>query len=421
MEAIVQKTGHASKLIRRFIAIILVGLAIVSLFWPSVIAVGGTMRKDLKAEIDSLEEYVEKNRYELENRYGSVDLFTARQTYRYLFEYLYRSGERAKAAGDLDTYETYSVAAGIIREFSEKLNRNITTDFFGTLYRSGKDLGLSFSEIRKLVGQLPYFADKASEMWPAEVKAYDGAIKGIKYGNIGYNVLFFLVIALAIAAIVLMFMNRSKFWVILFTIFAVLFAGIFIALWIFMLVKDFHMFIPGVSMFALPILAIAACIVYKRDKSYKGIFPKREKKERPVARVEAPIQPAYEPYVAPVAAPVFTPAPEPEPVFTPEPEPVFTPEPVKEAIEAQPEEPVFVPAEEPAPAEEPTPAEEPAAEEPAVEGWPCPNCGLINEADSKFCTGCGTRKPDAAPVCPNCGAPVREGVRFCTKCGTKLN
>ena len=67
------------------------------------------------------------------------------------------------------------------------------------------------------------------------------------------------------------------------------------------------------------------------------------------------------------------------------------------------------------------PAEEPAAEEPAVEGWPCPNCGLINEADSKFCTGCGTRKPDAAPVCPNCGAPVREGVRFCTKCGTKLN
>ena len=86
MEAIVQKTGHASKLIRRFIAIILVGLAIVSLFWPSVIAVGGTMRKDLKAEIDSLTpQYVARIgawkgsvspecRQELSNMSGFVDM-----------------------------------------------------------------------------------------------------------------------------------------------------------------------------------------------------------------------------------------------------------------------------------------------------------------------------------------------------------
>lgn len=401
MEAVVQKTGHGVKIIRRFVAILLVGLAVVSLFWPSVIAVGGTVRKDLKAEIDSLEDYIARNSYEIENRYGSVDTFAARQTSNYLFEYLYQSGERAKKAGDSETYETYSVAAGIIREFSTYLNRSIITDFFGTLYKAGKDLGLSFEEIREIIVQLPYFADKAEEMWPAEVKAYDGAIKGIKYGNIGYNALFFLVIALAAVAVVLMFLNKSKFWVVLFTIFAVLFAGVFIALWIFLLTKGVKLFIPGVSMFALPILAIAACIVYKRDKSYKGVFPKHEKKERPVARVEAPAVPAYEAY-APVAAPVFTPAP--EPTFVPE-------EPVKEAEEI-----VEKTVEE---AEETEEAVAEAVNE-AVENWICPGCGAANDTDSKFCTECGTKKVEA-PVCPNCGAPVREGVKFCTKCGAKLN
>ena len=380
MEAVARKNDGTAKIVRRFVAILLVGLAILSLFWPSVIAVGGTLRKDLQASVNELETYLDRNAYDIADRYGSREAYIYRATSEYMLDYFRLNAQKAQQAKEEELSNFFSNAYYIFGTLRENVAPRINFEFYNTIYRSLKNCGLSFEEFREIFTQLPYFAEKTLDYNPQHTDQIKPVATAIKYGNICYNVLFFLVIALAAAAIVLMFMNRSKFWVVLFTIFAVLFAGIFLALWIFLLVKDFHLFIPGVSMFALPILAIAACIVYQRDKRYSGIFPKRERKEHPVARIETPSEPMPQSY----AAPVFTPV-----------------EPVKEA-----------------------PAEEPAPEN----GWTCPSCHAANDADSNFCTYCGTQKPAAPafeetkePVCPNCGAPLNEGAKFCTKCGTRVN
>lgn len=50
-----------------------------------------------------------------------------------------------------------------------------------------------------------------------------------------------------------------------------------------------------------------------------------------------------------------------------------------------------------------------------VKSWTCPKCGQVNT--SKFCTGCGTKRPSETWTCPNCGA--ENTGKFCTKCGQK--
>lgn len=49
----------------------------------------------------------------------------------------------------------------------------------------------------------------------------------------------------------------------------------------------------------------------------------------------------------------------------------------------------------------------------------CPNCHSQVNADSKFCTSCGT-KLNQESFCEICGAPVSEGDSFCTNCGNSL-
>ena len=50
-----------------------------------------------------------------------------------------------------------------------------------------------------------------------------------------------------------------------------------------------------------------------------------------------------------------------------------------------------------------------------VKEWTCPKCGQANT--SRFCTGCGTKRPSDTWKCPNCGA--ENAGKFCTKCGQK--
>jgi membrane protease subunit (stomatin/prohibitin family) len=53
---------------------------------------------------------------------------------------------------------------------------------------------------------------------------------------------------------------------------------------------------------------------------------------------------------------------------------------------------------------------------------PCPKCGTLVPAGTRFCPGCGQAlgAPAAAPTgtpCPKCGQPVPAGVKFCPNCG----
>lgn len=49
-------------------------------------------------------------------------------------------------------------------------------------------------------------------------------------------------------------------------------------------------------------------------------------------------------------------------------------------------------------------------------GLKCPECGFINDQDSRFCEECGSQ----LNICPNCGSLVKPTSKFCGKCGSKL-
>ena len=61
------------------------------------------------------------------------------------------------------------------------------------------------------------------------------------------------------------------------------------------------------------------------------------------------------------------------------------------------------------------PAQPAASAAPQGDSWTCPNCG--KQVFGKFCTECGTKKPEDGWTCPNCGK-VNKG-KFCAECGTK--
>ena len=52
---------------------------------------------------------------------------------------------------------------------------------------------------------------------------------------------------------------------------------------------------------------------------------------------------------------------------------------------------------------------------PQADGWTCPGCGKT--AFGKFCTECGTKKPEDGWTCPSCGKKNKG--KFCAECGTK--
>ena len=61
-----------------------------------------------------------------------------------------------------------------------------------------------------------------------------------------------------------------------------------------------------------------------------------------------------------------------------------------------------------------------AASARAANSWTCPRCGKQMDAGGRFCTGCGTPRPERK-ACPQCGAEVKDGMAFCTRCGCRLN
>lgn len=73
-------------------------------------------------------------------------------------------------------------------------------------------------------------------------------------------------------------------------------------------------------------------------------------------------------------------------------------------------------APQPAAPQQTAPQSEPSA--PSADSWTC-SCGAVNTG--KFCSECGSKKPDAPKkrFCTNCGAELGENAKFCPECGTK--
>lgn len=47
----------------------------------------------------------------------------------------------------------------------------------------------------------------------------------------------------------------------------------------------------------------------------------------------------------------------------------------------------------------------------------CPDCGVENTGDNRFCSECGASLYD---TCPGCGIEIRADLRFCVKCGSDI-
>lgn len=74
------------------------------------------------------------------------------------------------------------------------------------------------------------------------------------------------------------------------------------------------------------------------------------------------------------------------------------------------------PVQQPAPQQtQPVQTAQPA---PSADGWTCA-CGAVNSG--KFCSECGTKKPEAPKkrFCTNCGSELGDNAKFCPECGTK--
>ena len=51
--------------------------------------------------------------------------------------------------------------------------------------------------------------------------------------------------------------------------------------------------------------------------------------------------------------------------------------------------------------------------------WRCPVCGNLNGSGNKFCSQCGSGRPEK-PKCPNCGMEIVDNSPFCSNCGAIL-
>ncbi len=58
---------------------------------------------------------------------------------------------------------------------------------------------------------------------------------------------------------------------------------------------------------------------------------------------------------------------------------------------------------------------------PSETGTPCPACGAMVPAGSKFCPSCGAAMTPPTEKCVSCGAEIETGAKFCPECGAQQN
>ena len=125
------------------------------------------------------------------------------------------------------------------------------------------------------------------------------------------------------------------------------------------------------------------------------------KKAAPVAKptAPAPAAPVDRTVMGPAASrPAQTTASQPARTVAPKPAPTAAPKPVRAAAPLR------------------------SAAATAAGGWVCPKCGARRAPADKFCTNCGSKRPENSAggwICPKCGARRAPEDKFCMSCGTR--
>ena len=238
----------AANLVRRFAAILLVVLAIVCLFWPSIISTVEDERDDKE---DMYESYLDaqdgadrakEKKERIRELKKSMDFSTA-DAKAFMNAYYAHTDLQYKPDLSLSELRTMSTASWTITRLGDKYIPNASIDDF---------------------------SEQEEESFTL-----------IKITTILTNVAFFGMLAAGVGAIVLMVLNKNGAVNFIFLAFAVLgtAAAVFFLIRSNAIAEEYMdkdgSWGLGVSLFLMPIFALAACILYKRDKSYPGAFPKR--------------------------------------------------------------------------------------------------------------------------------------------------
>ena len=385
----------AANLVRRFAAILLVVLAIVCLFWPSIISTVEDERDDKE---DMYESYLDaqdgadrakEKKERIRELKKSMDFSTA-DAKAFMNAYYAHTDLQYKPDLSLSELRTMSTASWTITRLGDKYIPNASIDDF---------------------------SEQEEESFTL-----------IKITTILTNVAFFGMLAAGVGAIVLMVLNKNGAVNFIFLAFAVLgtAAAVFFLIRSNAIAEEYMdkdgSWGLGVSLFLMPIFALAACILYKRDKSYPGAFPKRTapayggcsdapRAERPAnngwadaAPSERPARPANNGWAD--AAPSERPARPARPATNggwadamPSERPARPARPMTNGgwTDAAPSErPAANDWAEPESAAETQILDERPAEEPQPVAqetvWYCKVCGTQNLPGAKFCPNCGTRK-----------------------------
>lgn len=396
-------------LIRRFAAILLTVLSVICLFWPAMISI---------TDADDREAMEEKDEDYQDNR-KSKEYKQSRKESLKFYKELYGKKDGAAYVDAMELYD--SVALKGHKSFLH----------LRSLYTAASIMNRIVDENTE-EPDYSYLTEEKIEELEEEQEEQDKEHTKITIYAIILNVLFFAMLASGAAAIVLSFLNKLKIASYVHAVLTVL--GVVMV--ILVLVHLNHPYVeegddaiwgPGVGLFLMPIFSIGALVLYQRDKTFKGLFPKRGPKpayaaadnggnpfadNTAAARHTAPEVPDYsrDAYAAP--APTSYAAPE-EPSGR-----NLWNHPAGRASDNNWGAPAPRPVSRPAEPARPAPA-------PAAEDWVCSQCEAVNPADAMFCSVCGAQKPAPRAAagrpafCHNCGEKLDPDARFCVSCGAK--
>ena len=341
-------------MMRGIIASVLTVLSLVCLFWPSMINLSASAR----------ENYFGPALDDIETRFGSMD--------EYFDEFEEKAVDELKEAG-YGTAKAKSLTSAMVE--MEKVALTGKYSFFG---------------VKTVIGFFDRFADELNRNSPLREMASkssgfeslmemsDEGATALKIVSIVLNILLYGMLALGALAILMYLLGKNRVFGVLHTILAFLVALAFIGIVILANIGaardsriEGDILAVGIGSVLMPLFALAACIVYKRDK--KGAAP-----------VEAPVQ-TFAPTTAP-QQPVNPWASAPQQPSNPQ------------WGAQQPSNPQWG-AQQPRQGawsdvsgwgEQPQSApQQPQAEVPT---WTCPVCGTKNPTTTAFCPNCGTNQ-----------------------------